>query len=48
MIDNLLGQVNFPVAFDAAIGHVDDNMPLLHGAPVRLSVTATATTVTYL
>ncbi len=48
MIDNLLGQVNFPVAFDAAIGHVDDNMPLLHGAPVRLSVTATDTTVTYL
>ena len=31
--------MNIPVAFDAAIGHQDDALPLIHGAEVYLEVT---------
>ncbi len=38
MIADMLAQCPCPVAFDAPIGHVDHNMPLLSGAPVSLDV----------
>lgn len=38
----------YPVAFDAPIGHFDDNMPLLHAAHVKLSVDSLTTTIEYI
>lgn len=41
MIDALLRRVglNIPVAFNYPVGHVDDNLPLVEGARVRLETT---------
>lgn len=39
MIAQAVGKVPYPIAFNAPIGHIDGNMPLLHGARVTLSVT---------
>lgn len=40
MIAQAVGKVPYPIAFNAPIGHVDGNLPLLHGAEVTLSVTS--------
>lgn len=37
MLTDFLSDANLPIAFDAPIGHVADNMPLLYGANARLT-----------
>lgn len=39
--------LNIPIAFNAPIGHVDYNQPILHNAPATLTVTPTTSTLTY-
>lgn len=39
MIRRALGNVPYPVAFNAPIGHVDGNLPFLEGATATLTVT---------
>ncbi len=39
IISNAIGAVNYPVCFGFPAGHIDDNKPLVLGAPMRLSVT---------
>ena len=39
---------DYPVAFDFPVGHVENNLPLWLGRDVELTVTPTATTLTYL
>lgn len=42
MISRVVGRYSFPVAYDAPIGHIGpDNMPVMHGAEVTMTVTAT-------
>lgn len=50
MLHNLISAFGLtcPVTFALPAGHTDTNTPLLSGAPVTLSVTPTATTLTYL
>ena len=47
MISEMLGDVSYPVAFGAPIGHIDDNTPWFHNAPATLTVTSTGWTLTY-
>lgn len=47
MINEALAGIDIPVAFDAPIGHVRDNMPLLHGATATLSTDNNASTISY-
>lgn len=39
MIANLLAGTDFPVAFNAPIGHIPGNLPFIQGAPVTLKCT---------
>ncbi|MCI6893988.1 MAG: hypothetical protein MR850_04225, partial [Bacteroidales bacterium] len=48
MISRMVEPYDIPVAFDFPVGHVDENVPMLEGANVRLSVTADGTTLHYL
>lgn len=43
MIYNMVSPYTYPVAFDAPIGHVEHNIPLIENAMVTLKVTNTAT-----
>lgn len=48
MIAALTASLQCPVAFGAPVGHIGPaNLPLLHGAPGRLSVTPSAATLSY-
>lgn len=47
MIHAVTGDPGYPVAFGAPIGHIDGNVPLIHGAEVTLDVTSENTTITY-
>lgn len=47
MIAPIVRSLGIPVAFDAPIGHVRGNMPLLHGARVTLHVGADKTEISY-
>lgn len=47
MIDNTLGDVDFPVSFGAAIGHVEANLPILHGAAATLTVDGNGSAISY-
>lgn len=38
MIRDMTSEYDYPVAFDAPIGHVDHNIPLIESAPVTLKV----------
>lgn len=38
MIDRLLGDVSYPVLFNAPIGHIDSNVPWFHNATASLTV----------
>lgn len=40
MIRDMVSTYDYPVAFDAPIGHVDHNIPVIEGAKVTLKVTA--------
>ena len=43
MIRDAIAPYNFPVAFNAPIGHVDDNLPLIESAKVTLKVSPSGT-----
>ncbi len=47
MIDNVLGRVDYPVVFNAPIGHIDDNVPWFHNAKAVLTVTRERWAVEY-
>ncbi len=38
VLRDFVGEMKLPIAFDAPIGHVADNMPLLYGADARLTI----------
>ena len=46
MIAGVLADLPFPVAFNAPIGHIDDNLPFIEGATVDLSVTPEGSKIT--
>lgn len=48
MISPLLCDLDIPIAFNAPIGHIKENMPLLHGAQATLSVTPTTVRIVYI
>lgn len=47
MIAPIVSNLGIPVAFNAPIGHVTGNMPLLHGAPVTLHVAVDTAGISY-
>ena len=47
MIDEILGEVSYPVAFGAPIGHIDSNTPWFHNAPATLTVTSAGWALNY-
>lgn len=48
MIEPMLEGLQIPVAFNAPIGHIRENMPLLHGATATLSVYDDHTRISYI
>lgn len=38
MVERMVGDYDFPVAYDFPVGHVDRNLPLIEGADVELAV----------
>ena len=40
MLREMLAPYSFPIAFNAPLGHVNDNMPLVEGAMASLTVEA--------
>lgn len=47
MINEMLGEVSYPVAFGAPIGHIDANTPWFHNAYATLTVTSSGWTLEY-
>lgn len=47
MIRPLVADLGIPVAFDFPVGHVDDNLPLVCGATATLTITPSATTLSF-
>lgn len=47
MIADCTAGLDIPIAFNAPIGHIPSNMPLLHGAPATLTVTTAKAQITY-
>lgn len=45
MIAEMVKGYRYPVAFGVPVGHVDHNLPLVEGAPVTLTVSATGTVI---
>ena len=45
MIHNLLADIDLPVAFNAPIGHIAANYPIIEGAAAELSITTTGVTL---
>ncbi len=41
MIENMVSDYDFPVAYNMPIGHIDHNLPIIEGAEVELSITET-------
>lgn len=48
MIAPLLEGLHIPVAFDAPIGHISENMPVLHGATTTLETSGDCSRISYL
>lgn len=48
MIRQITSGIDMPVAFNAPIGHIRENMPLLHGADARLAVGDAGVSISYL
>lgn len=47
MVSPLVSGLVIPVAFNAPIGHIPGNMPILHGAEATLTVTPASSQITY-
>lgn len=47
MVSPLVSGLGIPVAFNAPIGHIPGNMPILHGAEATLTVTPASSQITY-
>lgn len=47
MIHDMVAGYDYPVAFNAPIGHVDGNMPVIESVPARLAVTPAGMTLSY-
>lgn len=47
MIAPMVEDLNCPVVFHAPIGHIDGNMPVIHGATVVLRATASSVSIIY-
>lgn len=47
MIAPLIADLDIPIAFNAPIGHIPSNMPILHGAEASLTVTPASSRITY-
>lgn len=45
MIADMTAPYAYPVAFNIPVGHIDDNIPLIQGSTVTLTVTPTQTTL---
>jgi muramoyltetrapeptide carboxypeptidase len=45
MISVLVSPYDFPVAFSAPIGHINNNIPLVIGSKITLSVTEKETSL---
>lgn len=48
MVRRMMEPYDIPVAYDFPVGHVDENVPMLEGADVRLEVTGDGTTLQFL
>ncbi len=46
-IANAVSEYNYPVCFNFPAGHVDDNLPLMLGAPVSLNITSQSSELRY-
>ena len=46
MIHRIVRPYGFPVAFEAPVGHVDHNLPLMESGKVTLEVTPLGVTIT--
>lgn len=47
MITDMIAPYSYPVVFDAPIGHVDHNIPIIENAQIELSVAETGTTLIF-
>lgn len=47
MIADMIAPYDYPVVFDAPIGHVDHNIPIIENAQIDLSVTSANTVITF-
>jgi muramoyltetrapeptide carboxypeptidase len=45
MISDITAPYAYPIAFNAPIGHIDENLPIIEGATVTLTVTPTTVTL---
>ncbi len=41
MVENMVSDYDFPVAYNLPIGHIDHSLPIIEGAEVELSITET-------
>ena len=48
MVRRMMKPYDIPMAFDFPVGHIDENVPMLEGADVRLEVTDNVTTLKYI
>lgn len=46
MIHNLLADIDIPTVFNAPIGHIDANYPIIEGATATLNISQSSTTLT--
>lgn len=47
MISDMIAQYSYPVVFDAPIGHVEHNIPIIENAVIDLSVSKDGTKITF-
>lgn len=45
MIKRVVEPYSFPVAFNVPVGHVDENLPLIEGVPVKFTVGASGAVI---
>lgn len=47
IIHALVSKYSFPVCFDFPVGHIDNNLPIIHGTKAQLSILETGVTLEY-